>query len=56
MVAGKPIVEHIQRAAKGLQRLVRSVLVQHGAAYLLEAVVTQLVQAACLKSYQKARR
>ena len=54
MVAGKPIVEHIQEAAKGLPRLSRSVLVQHGVAYLL-AVATQLAQAAYLKYYQKAR-
>ena len=38
MVAGKPIVEHIQEAAKGLPRLSRSVLVQHGVAYLLAVV------------------
>ena len=48
MVAGKPIVEHIQEAAKGLPQLLRSVLVAAWGAYLLVAA-TQLVQAAYLK-------
>ena len=55
MVAGKPIVEHIQEAAKGAAAIIAIGSCAAWGAYLL-AVVTQLAQAAYLKSYQKARQ